>query len=281
MKTIALVSKVGNPEAGRLAEQLRANYKDKKFIAEKALAEQLKWPVAKAEELAAADLMIVMGGDGTLIHAARLLQGKPVPILGINLGSLGFMTEVPKNDAFTLFDMVLAGKAKTTSRMKLKCRVYRGEGLIIEDEVLNDLVINKGALARIADFETWMDGDFVATFKADGIICSTPTGSTAYTLSAGGPIVYPSLDCVIVTPICPHALTQKPIVVPGDQTIRIVLKERVEDVWVTIDGQVGEPLKVGDRIEVERSPNRVHLVKNPALDYFGILRQKLRWGERN
>jgi NAD+ kinase len=280
MKTLALVSKVGSPEAVRLAVQLRERYPSLKFLAEKALADDLQWPVANDAELAAADLMVTLGGDGTLIHAARILKGRPVPILGINLGSLGFMTEVPRSEALALLDMALAGKAKTTSRMKLQCRVYRDDQVLLEDEVLNDLVINKGALARIADFETWMDGDFVATFKADGIICSTPTGSTAYTLSAGGPIVYPSIDCVILTPICPHALTQKPIVVPGDQTIRILLKERVEDVWVTIDGQVGQPLMSGDRIEVERSPNRVHLVKNPNLDYFGILRQKLRWGER-
>jgi NAD+ kinase len=209
-----------------------------------------------------------------------VLKGKPVPILGINLGSLGFMTEVPRSEAFGMLELVLAGKAKTTSRMKLACRVFRNDKLLLEDEVINDVVINKGALARIADFETWMDGDFVATFKADGVIFSTPTGSTAYTLSAGGPIVYPSVDCVIVTPISPHALTQKPIVVPGDQTIRVQLKAHVEDVWVTIDGQTGQPLHLGDRIEVERSPNRVHLVKNPTLDYFGILRQKLHWGER-
>ncbi|MBK7864071.1 MAG: NAD(+)/NADH kinase [Archangiaceae bacterium] len=280
MKTLALVSKVGNPEAARLAVQLRERYPLHTFLAEKALAEELGWPAATAEQLAGSDLMITLGGDGTLIHAARLLKGKAVPILGINLGSLGFMTEVPRSEALAMVDQVVSGNFKTTSRMKLSCRVYRGDQLLIEDEVLNDLVINKGALARIADFETWMDGDFVATFKADGVIMSTPTGSTAYGLSAGGPIVHPSIDCVIITPICPHALTQKPIVVPGDQTIRIVLKERVDDVWVTIDGQVGQPLQIGDRIEVERSPNRVLLVRNPAIAYFGILRQKLRWGER-
>ncbi len=280
MKTLALVSKVGSPEAASLAEAVRDRYPDKKFLAEKALADQLGWPPASEDELRAADLVLVLGGDGTLIHAARLLRGKPVPILGINLGSLGFMTEVPRSEAFALLDVALQGKAKTTSRMKLQCRVFREGRLLLDDEVINDVVINKGALARIADFETWMGRDFVATFKADGIIFGTPTGSTAYTLSAGGPIVYPSIDCVILTPICPHALTQKPIVVPGDQVIRVELKRHVEDVWVTIDGQVGQPLQLGDRVEVERSENRVHLVKNPDLDYFAILRQKLRWGER-
>lgn len=280
MKTIALVAKPGNPEAVALALQVCKRFSDRTFVAEKSLATQLGWKVPTDDELSQADLMVVLGGDGTLIQAARLLKGRPAPILGVNLGSLGFLTEVPKTDVIAVMESIFAGDFKTTSRMKLKCRVYRGGQLLIEEEVLNDLVINKGALARIADFETWMDGDFVATFKADGIICSTPTGSTAYTLSAGGPIVYPSVDCVIVTPISPHSLTQKPIVVPGDQIIRIVLKHRVEDVWVTIDGQVGQPLSVGDHIEVVRSPNRVHLVKNPSLGYFGILREKLRWGER-
>jgi NAD+ kinase len=280
VKTLALVSKVGKPEAGELAIHLKERFPDCTFLAEGALAKQIGWQSAPDAELAQADLMVVLGGDGTLIHAARILKGRPTPILGINLGSLGFMTEIPKGEAVQRLEQVLSGKARVTSRMKLKCRLYREGQLLLEDEVLNDVVINKSALARIADYETWMDGDFVATFKADGIILATPTGSTAYTLSAGGPIVHPSLDCVIVTPICPHALTQKPIVVPGDQTIRIILKERAEDIFITIDGQVGQPLRVGDRIEVERSPNRVHLVRSESLDYFGILRQKLRWGER-
>jgi NAD+ kinase len=281
VKTVALVSKAGKPEAGALAVELRNRYPDITFLFERALAQQMGWPAATDQELVSkADLVVVMGGDGTLIHAARLLKGRPVPILGVNLGSLGFMTEIPSAETFTLMDLALAGKAEVASRMKLACRLYRNDKLLLEDEVLNDIVITKGALARIADFETWMDGDLVALYKADGIICSTPTGSTAYTLSAGGPIVHPSIDCVIVTPICPHALTQKPIVVPGDQTIRVILKAHVEDVFLTIDGQVGQSLRVGDRIEVERSKNRVHLIRNPSLDYFGILRQKLHWGER-
>jgi NAD+ kinase len=280
VKTIALVTKVGKPEASEVATQLRERYPDRTFLAERALAQQVGWPVTSDAELAMADLFVVLGGDGTLIHAARLLKGRQVPILGVNMGSLGFLTEIPRQEIFNLMDQVFSGKVRVTSRMKLKCRVWRDGKVLLDDEVLNDVVINKGALARISDFETWMDGDFVALFKADGIICSTPTGSTAYTLSAGGPIVHPSIDCVIVTPICPHALTQKPIVVPGDQTIRIELKAHVEDVFITIDGQVGQPLRQGDRIEIERSPNRVHLIKNPSIDYFGILRQKLHWGER-
>jgi NAD+ kinase len=164
--------------------------------------------------------------------------------------------------------------------MKLDCRLYRGGKLLIEEEVLNDVVINKSALAKITAHETWLDQTFVANYLADGVIFSTPTGSTAYSLSAGGPIVHPSVDCVVVTPICPHALTQRPIVVPADQVLSVRLNSDMQDIYLTVDGQVGHELKKGDRIEVQRSENRLHLVRNPSLDYFAILRQKLHWGER-
>ncbi|MBX7112951.1 MAG: NAD(+)/NADH kinase [Myxococcaceae bacterium] len=281
MKTVALVAKPGKPEAVALAKKMKAAHKKVKFIADAWLAGQLGWEIlASAKVGAKADLVVVLGGDGTLIQAARLLQGRAVPIMGINLGSLGFMTEFPLSDAMAALGAVLKGQFLTQSRMKLSCRLYRDDKLLVDDEVLNDVVINKSALAKIADHETWLDSNFVALFKSDGIICSTPSGSTAYSLSAGGPIVHPSIDCVVLTPICPHALTQRPIVVPGDQTVRIVLKNEVSDVYLTIDGQTGLPLKMGDRVEVRRSKNRVLLVSNPGLDYFAILRQKLRWGER-
>ena len=209
-----------------------------------------------------------------------MLKGRPVPILGINLGSLGFMTEIPVAEAFNSLDSVLASKARIDSRMKLTCRLFRDDQLVLSDEVLNDVVINKSTLARITDHETFLDAAFMATFKADGVIFATPTGSTAYSLSAGGPIVHPSIDCVVVTPICPHAMTQRPIVVPGDQTLTVKLSGAVSDVYVTFDGQEGHLLKKGDRLEVQKSANRVYLVRNPSLDYLAILRQKLHWGER-
>jgi NAD+ kinase len=281
VKTLALVAKKGKSEAVELARAIRDHCRDRTVLAERHLAEAAGIDAADNGELAErADLIIVLGGDGTLIHAARLLRGRPVPILGINLGSLGFLTEVPQSELFPVLDQVLAGKAPLTSRMKLTCRLFRGGTQLIEDEVLNDVVINKGALARIADHECSIDGHYVTLYKADGVIVATPTGSTAYSLSANGPIVHPALDCVIVTPICSHALTQRPIVVPADQVISLVLKSEVADVYLTIDGQTGHELKTGDRIEVQRSSNRVLLVKNPRMDYFGILRQKLHWGER-
>jgi NAD+ kinase len=282
VNTIAVIAKRDKPEAVSLAQQLKSRYPQLKFVAEIQLAQALGWPTVNEEsELGAiADLVIVLGGDGTLIHASRLLRGGAVPILGINLGSLGFMTEVPSGEMLPMVDEVLAGNFRIDSRMKLRCRIFRGGEVHLEDEVLNDVVINKGALARIGDHEMLMNGQYVTTFKSDGVIVATPTGSTAYSMSAGGPIVHPSMDAMIVAPICPHALTQRPIVVPGDQSISIDLKSDVPDFYLTIDGQTGHRLKKGDRLDVHKSPNRVLLVRNPRLDYFSILRQKLRWGER-
>jgi NAD+ kinase len=151
---------------------------------------------------------------------------------------------------------------------------------VVEDEILNDVVINKGALARISDHEVSVEGVPIAIYKADGVILATPTGSTAYSLSAGGPIVHPSVDCTILSPICSHALTHRPIVVPADRTIRIVLRRDTADTYLTLDGQTGHGLQGGDCIEVVRSPNRVNLIRNPKVSYFTILRQKLHWGER-
>ena len=281
VKTIALIARPKKEEAVALARELIAAFPDRNFLVEAHLGESLGIAPTDAETLCkTAELAVILGGDGTLIHGARLLRGRPVPILGINLGSLGFMTEIPVSEAIPMLGKVLAGKAQIDSRMKLDCRLYRQEELILEDEVLNDVVINKSALAKIAAHETWLDGAFVATYLADGVIFSSPTGSTAYSLSAGGPIVHPSVDCVVVTPICPHALTQRPIVVPGDQVLSVRLASDLQDVYLTVDGQVGHALQKGDRIEVQKSSHRLLLVKNPQLDYFAILRQKLHWGER-
>lgn len=281
MKTIALIAKPKKHEAAQLAREFKQAHPAIDFLVEGHFAEQLGWAATSEAELRErAELLVVLGGDGTLIHAARLLRGKPVPILGVNLGSLGFMTEIPVADALPVLERAIKGEARVDARMKLACRLIRDGKVVLEDEVLNDVVIAKSALARIADHETWLDGAYVATFKSDGVIFSTPTGSTAYSLSAGGPIVHPSIECVIVTPICPHALTQRPIVVPADQPLKVQLTSEVSDVFLTIDGQVGQPLKLGDTLEVQRAPTQVKIVRNPKLDYFGVLRTKLRWGER-
>src|SRR5215467_6455988 len=218
-----LVAKRGKPEAVALAKKIRDHYPDRTFLAEHHLAEALGWDPAEPEhQLAArADLVIVLGGDGTFIHAARLAAGRPVPILGINLGSLGFMTEISSRETFVALDEVLAGRFTSESRMKLACRLVRADQVIFQDEVLNDVVINKGALARIGDHEMLVGGQYVTTFKADGVI------------------VHPTVDAIILTPICPHALTQRPIVVPGSQSVSVVLKGDAEEFYLTLDGQAG------------------------------------------
>jgi NAD+ kinase len=231
---------------------------------------------------AESDLVVVLGGDGTLIHAAHLLQGRPVPILGVNMGSLGFMTEVPQSGMYDALELVLAGKATISPRMKLRVHLHRGgtgAAPELDAEVLNDAVISKGALSQMAELDTSYGETYVTTYKADGVIVATPTGSTAYSLAAHGPIVFPTMHGVIITPICPHMLTQRPIVVPVDPDISIVLLNDAK-VYLSLDGQTGVPLARGDRVQVKHSPNRVLLVQNPQFDFFGILRTKLRWGER-
>ena len=281
MKTVAVVVKRGSAEAVALAKEVRARLPELDLLAEPALAEATGWPVTTPEEIGRrAELLLVLGGDGTLIHAARMVRGRAVPILGVNLGSLGFLTEVPRTEPYPRLAEALEGRAQLHTRMKLACRLHRDGKVLLEDEVLNDVVINKGALARIADHEVSLDGQYMTTFKSDGVIIATPTGSTAYSLAAGGPIVHPALECALVTPISPHALTQRPFVVPGGQVVNVVLRSEVADVYLTLDGQAGHAMQRGDRLEVRRSPNRTVLVSNPNIDYFGILRQKLHWGER-
>jgi NAD+ kinase len=204
-----------------------------------------------------------------------------VPILGVNMGSLGFMTEVPQAGLYGALDLVLEGKGIVSERMKLRVHLHRGgrPERALDEEVLNDVVISKSALSRMAELDTRCSGDYVTTYKADGVIVATPTGSTAYALAANGPIMYPTMRGVIIAPICPHTLTQRPLVVPDDENIEIVLVNDTE-VYLTLDGQTGMPLERGDRVQVKQSYNRVLLVRNPNIDFFGILRAKLRWGER-
>lgn len=228
-----------------------------------------------------ADLVVVLGGDGTLIHAAWLLQGRRAPILGVNMGSLGFMTEVPHGEIYPTLDLVLAGRATVSERLKLGVHLHRaGERApALAAEVLNEVVISKTALGRMSELDTRYRGQYVTTYKADGVIVATPTGSTAYSLASNGPIVYPTMEGVIIAPICPHTLTQRPLVVPDDGDIELLLVNDTE-VFLTLDGRPGLPISRGDRVQVKQSPNRVLLVRNPRIDFFGILRAKLRWGER-
>lgn len=281
MKSVGIVVKRGKPEAATLAGELVERFPEVRFLTETATARELDLTEADPGRLFGdqVELLVVLGGDGTLIHGARLLRGAAVPILGINLGRLGFLTEHTVQAAFSALAGALDGTLEVDSRLKLSVRLLRDGNVLVEDEVLNDVVLNKGALARIADHVLLVDDEQVATYKADGVIIATPTGSTAYSLSAGGPIVHPELDCILISPICSHALTQRPLVIAPSRRIGILLTGEVADVYLTIDGQVGHALEKGDRIEVVQSPRRVYLVRNPELSWFGVMRQKLHWGQ--
>ena len=226
------------------------------------------------------DVVVVLGGDGTMLSIARELAPQGVPLIGINQGRLGFLTDITVDDMFDAVAEILSGQYVAEERILLNGQVRRDGERVFESTAFNDVVVGKGGSGRLIDLEIAINSEFVYSQRADGLVVTTPTGTTAYALSAGGPIVHPSVDCVILTPICPHALTQRPIVVPGDQLIRISLPGEVSDMYLSIDGKTGLALQHGDRLEVQKSSNRVYLVRNSKLDYFAILRQKLRWGER-
>jgi NAD+ kinase len=228
-----------------------------------------------------AELVVVLGGDGTLISVARLMSGKDVPILGVNLGSLGFLTETTVDEMYPRLEKCLEGNPRVSERMMLEVTVNRCGQVIEKTHVLNDVVINKGALARIVDLETKVNRFFLTTFKADGLIVSTPTGSTGYSLSAGGPIIHPLMSCIVITPICPHTLTNRPIVVTDESIISVTIAASFDEkVYLTLDGQVGFELQEGDSVEVRKALKTTALVMSRTRDYFEVLRTKLKWGER-
>lgn len=230
------------------------------------------------EKLAAnVDLLIVLGGDGTMIASTRMLGDREVPVLGINYGTLGYLAEFRTEEMIPALESIFNDDYRVDRRVMLDVELRRNEQRVAQNRVLNDAVIGKSALARIIEIEAWFDKQFVNSFRADGLIVSTPTGSTAYNLSAGGPIIYPSMEAVVITPICPHTLTNRPIVVPDDVEIELRLKTR-EEVAITLDGQIGFPLEIEDRVFVRKSRTKFNIVQPTNRNYFDVLRDKLRWG---
>ena len=235
----------------------------------------------KREELPAhSDLLIVLGGDGTLLSAARLAAARQVPILAVNLGGMGFLTTVPQEELYQILEEIFSEKHRVSERVLLEARIVRDGAVIRRQIALNDAVLNKAALARIMDVVLRVDGEYVTTYKADGLILSTPTGSTAYSLAAGGPIVYPTVESFVVTPICPHTLTNRPLVIPDTAKIEIDFQSEDAAVFLTLDGQIGIELARGDHIVVRKAQEKLRLVRPAKKTYFEILRSKLKWGER-
>jgi NAD+ kinase len=237
-------------------------------------------PALPGREMAGrADLLVVLGGDGTLIHAAGLCDHREVPILGVNMGALGFLTEIPRERALAMLERALSGELPVSRRLMLDVQVRHRDHTLLAGSVLNDAVISKNALSRLAALEVTIDGHPATMYEADGLIVATPTGSTAYSLSADGPIVIPTLDAILLTPICPHTLTQRPLVLPPSSVVSVRLASASE-MFVTLDGARGRPLEIGHEVRIQPAKHRTLILRNPELDQFTILREKLRWGTR-
>ena len=284
MKKIGIVVKPNKPEAVEVTKNLLdwLGHRSIEVFIETDIAAMIHRENGRerGEIPSLVDMIIILGGDGTLLSAARAIGDMEVPILGVNLGGLGFLTAITLNELYPVLEKVIRGEYTTSDRTTLDVNVYHKGEKKDGYKVLNDIVINKGALARIIDLETSVDGKYVTTFKADGLIISTPTGSTGYSLSAGGPIVHPLLRSVIITPICSHTLTNRPLILPDDITIKVTLISKNENVYLTFDGQVGLAFDPESILEIKKSENFVHLIDPPRKDYFQVLRTKLKWGER-
>lgn len=228
---------------------------------------------------ATSELLLVLGGDGTLLAAARVAAAKNIPILPINMGSLGFLTSFMLEELYPALEDILAGRLTISERVMLHVELHRGGKIIDKQSVLNEVVVNKGALARMIELELSIDNTFVCRYRADGLIVASPTGSTAYSLSAGGPIVHPSVESFIITPICPHTLSDRPVVVRDTSIIDVKLSAGTESVFLTLDGQKGIPLQATDHIGISRAAQLLKLIQTPKKSYFEILRNKLKWGE--
>lgn len=224
-------------------------------------------------------MVLSLGGDGTLLATTRVVNHRDILIFPVNLGRLGFLSAIPPEEVMAELDRVMRGEFRESRRRLLKAELWRGEQEVASYDALNDVVVTNSSLARMVEFDLRVDESHMCGYKADGVIISTPTGSTAYSLSAGGPIIYPTVECFCLTPICPHILTNRPVVVPDSSTLELTLNSRNDSVWLTIDGQVGQMLSVGDRVLCRLSPKTVRLVAPPRMHFFDVLRDKLKWGD--
>ncbi len=284
IKTVGVVSKPGVPAAAELVPKLFAWLHEReitiRYDDETAAYAGRSGAISRMDIPKGADMVIVLGGDGTLLSAARAIGGRQVPLFPVNLGGLGFLTAITVDSLFPDLERAFRGEHRIGRRKLLHCEHVRDGKAIAEYEALNDVVVTKSAIARMIDLDAHVDQMFVCRYKADGLIVATPTGSTAYSLSAGGPIIFPSVASICITPICPHMLTNRPVIVPDTSTIRIISRAEHDSAFLTIDGQIGEPIQEGDEVVCRSSKNTLLLVRPPNLLFFDVLRQKLKWGER-
>lgn len=284
MKTAAIISRPGRPLVAEIMPPLLTwlgehNYK---VIVDQETAKYISGPeVVVRSQMAARslDLVIVLGGDGTLLSAARVTAAIDVPLLGVNLGSLGFLTEVPLQSLYPMLEAIAQGRAAVEHRSLMQVELLRGDTVRGSYLVFNDAVVNKTALARLNTYDLHIDKAFVSSYRADGMIVATPTGSTAYSLSAGGPVLMPTVKALVITPVAPHSLTHRPLVVPDSVEIEILLRSEEEVAYLSLDGQPGFDLRDGDRVRCRRSEHQVNLFRTGA-DFFHVLRTKMKWGER-
>lgn len=282
MKRIGIIVKSESPDAQALLKELapwlRARGKEPMLDPPTAAlaGETASYP--KKDIATLADMLVVLGGDGTMLAAARLVEDRPIPILGVNAGGLGFLTAVSRDEAFTALEHVFSRAFAEEERLMLRSRVVRRGKEVIAASALNDAVVSKGA-SHMVQLEISINRQFVTRLRGDGLIVSTPTGSTAYSMAAGGPILNPSVHALILTPICPHTLTNRPIVIPQDVLVEVVLVSKDHGATATFDGQVGIALQPGDTVEIRASENKTRLIRFPDRSYYDMLNKKLKWGE--
>lgn len=284
VKTAAIISRPDRPEVAKILPGLLVWFSEHGYKV--VIDEQTSGYVEGLEVVSRAEigsralaLVVVLGGDGTLLSAARVTAAVDVPLLGVNLGSMGFLTEVPPDSIYSMLDAIAQGRAKVEHRALMQCELVRADKVLASNLVFNDAVVNKTALARLNTYDLYIDKAFVASYRADGMIVATPTGSTAYSLSAGGPVLMPTVNAFVVTPVSPHALTHRPLVVPDSVEIEIVLRTDEELAYLSLDGQPGLDLNDGDRVRCKRSQHQVSLFRTGS-DFFEVLRGKFKWGER-
>jgi len=283
IKVVGIMAKPGIPKASAIMQELVEWLQSRGVAArlDHEAARYLDKPgMPRVEVPEGTELLIVLGGDGTLLSGARAVGGREIPILAVNLGGLGFLTSITVDQLYPELERALNSEQRTIPRRMLHGDLVRDGKIVKSYEALNDIVIAKTEIARMIEVEASVDGQYLSVYKADGLIVATPTGSTAYSLSAGGPIVLPAVEALCITPVCPHMLTNRPVLVPDTSLIEIVCRAGDNDAFLTVDGQVGELLMQDDHIVCRRSEHSVHLIRPPKMFFFDVLREKLKWGER-